>query len=228
MTPKVLIIEDELKIAEALAKGFQGEGYVAKTVLSGEEALFLLSREVFDVVILDVMLPGRNGFEILKLIREANDKIPVIMLTARDSVDDRVSGLDGGADDYLTKPFAFTELLARVRVRLKKSKSESPLRLSYANLEMDLIARNVTRGGHRIELTQKEFEVLEYLLRHRNETVSREMLARDVWKEIARVTPLDNVIDVHIARLRKKIDQEPHSSLIHTVRGVGFVLKEEK
>jgi two-component system copper resistance phosphate regulon response regulator CusR len=227
MVAKILIVEDENKIADALVAGLQAEGYVAQSVESGEEALFLLSRDAFDLIILDVMLPGRNGFEVLKLIRQTSESLPVLMLTARDGVEDRVQGLDIGADDYLTKPFAFTELLARIRVRLKRAKTENIVKLSFADLEVDLLCREVKRSNRKIELTLKEFEVLEYLIRHRNETVSREMLARDVWKEMSRVTPLDNVIDVHIARLRKKIDQEPWENLIHTVRGVGFILKEE-
>jgi two-component system, OmpR family, copper resistance phosphate regulon response regulator CusR len=194
---------------------------------SGEEALFILSREVFDIIVLDVMLPGRNGFEVLKILRETNVKTPVIMLTARDSIEDRVQGLDSGADDYLVKPFAFTELVARIRVRLKNVKSEAQVRLSFSDLEMDLLSREVKRAAKKLDLTLKEFEVLEYLIRHRNETVSREMLARDVWKETSRVTPIDNVIDVHIARLRKKVDQEGQKPIIHTVRGVGFILRQE-
>lgn len=227
MAPKILIIEDEKKIAEALVKGLNHEGYKAVEVSSGEEALFLLSRETFNLVILDVMLPGRNGFEVLRLIRQTNDHTPVLMLTARDEIEDRVQGLDDGADDYLTKPFAFTELLARIRLRLKKSKQETPVKLIFADLEMDLLTREVLRKGRKIDLTLKEFDVLEYLMRHRNETVSRDMLAKDVWKESTRATPLDNVIDVHIARLRKKVDPPTEKILIHTVRGVGFVLKEE-
>jgi DNA-binding response OmpR family regulator len=227
MSARVLIVEDEKKIADALVKGLRGEGFDAKSVNSGEEALFMLSREAFDLVVLDVMLPGRNGFEILKLIRQTNEGTPVLMLTARDSIEDRVQGLDGGADDYLIKPFAFTELLARIRVRLKRSKTETLVKLMFSDLEMDLLTREVKRSGQKVELTLKEFDVLEYLIRHRNETVSREMLAKDVWKENSRATPLDNVIDVHIARLRKKVDQETWKPLIHTVRGVGFILKED-
>ncbi len=225
MKHKVLIVEDEIKIAEALVQGLLGEGYEAQSVGSGEEALFLLSREPFDIILLDVMLPGRNGFEILKVLRSTNDKTPVIMLTARDSIEDRVLGLEQGADDYLIKPFAFSELMARLRLRLKTAKAESSVKLSFQDLEMDLLTRQARRSDRIIELTVKEFEVLEYLLRHRNEIVSREMLAKDVWKESSRATPLDNVIDVHIARLRKKVDHSSEPPLIHTVRGVGFILK---
>ena len=225
MKHKILIVEDEVQLSDALVHGLKHEGYEAKGVISGEEALFVLSREKFDMILLDVMLPGRNGFEILRFLRDSLDQTPVIMLTARDSVEDRVQGLDLGADDYLVKPFAFTELTARLRVRLKKAKSESMMKLQFVDLEMDLLSRDVHRAQKKIELTGKEFEVLEFLLRHRNEIVSRDMLAKEVWKETSRATPLDNVIDVHIARLRKKIDTDGLQPLIQTVRGVGFSLK---
>lgn len=225
MKSKVLIVEDEMKIAEALTKGLQDEGYETQAVASGEEALFLLSRERFDMILLDIMLPGRDGFEVLKMLRASQDATPVIMLTARDSVEDKVQGLDQGADDYLVKPFAFSELMSRLRLRLKKSKPESTVQLNFEDLKMELLSREVSRAGIKIDLTVKEFEVLEYLLRHRGEIVTRDMLAKDVWKTTARATPLDNVIDVHIARLRKKIDQDGQIPMIHTVRGVGFTLK---
>lgn len=227
-TYSILIVEDEINIANALYSGLQNEGYTALSVNSGEEALFELSKQRFDLVILDVMLPGRDGFEILKILRSKKDKTSVLMLTARDSIEDRVAGLDNGADDYLVKPFAFAELLARIRVLMKRSKQESDLKISYSDLEMNLITREVFRGKRKLELTVKEFEVLEYLLRHRDEVVTREMLARDVWKETSRATPIDNVIDVHMARLRKKVDQDFTISLINTVRGVGFILCEKK
>ena len=150
----------------------------------------------------------------------------MLILTARDTVEDRVQGLDGGADDYLVKPFAFPELLARIRARLRSGRPEELLRLGLADLEMDLVTRRVSRGEDAIELTVREFELLEYLLRHPGQVVSREMLARDVWKEPSRATPLDNVIDVNIARLRKKVDQGYPLKLIHTVRGVGFAVRE--
>jgi DNA-binding response OmpR family regulator len=150
----------------------------------------------------------------------------VLILTARDAVEDRVQGLDSGADDYLVKPFAFPELLARIRARLRVGRPDETLRLGFANLEMDLVTRRVTRGGQALELTLREFELLEYLLRHNGQVVSREMLARDVWKEPSRATPLDNVIDVNVARLRKKVDQAFPVKLIHTVRGMGFALRE--
>ena len=223
----ILIVEDEIKIAQALSDGLISTGYQTTSVPSGEEALFILSRDIFDLILLDVMLPGRSGIDIAKILREKNDKTPILMLTARDSIGDRVLGLDNGADDYLVKPFAFAELLARIRVLLKRTRTEQGVKLTFSDLEMDLITRAVARNQTKLDLTLREFEILEYLLRHRNEVVSRDMLARDVWKETSRATPIDNVIDVHMARLRKKVDQDFPKALIHTVRGVGFTLKEE-
>ena len=159
-------------------------------------------------------------------MRERGLKTPVLVLTARDSVQDRVLGLDGGADDYLVKPFAFAELVARIRALVRRGRAVESPRLVLSDLEMDLVTRKVTRAAGTIDLTVREFELLEYLLRHNGQVVSREALARDVWQETARTTPLDNVIDVHIARLRRKVDVEPAAKLIHTVRGVGFMLRE--
>ena len=159
-------------------------------------------------------------------MRDRGMKTPVLVLTARDTVQDRIIGLDSGADDYLIKPFAFAELLARIRALVRRGRVTEAPRLSAGDLEVELITRKVTRSGHPIELTVREFELLEYLLRHQGQVVSRELLARDVWKETARTTPLDNVIDVHIARLRRKVDADQVSRLIHTVRGVGFMLRD--
>jgi len=153
--------------------------------------------------------------------------MPVLILTAKDSIEDRVHGLDAGADDYLVKPFAFPEFLARVRALVRRGKTETSSRLKLADLEMDVAAHKVSRGGKDLALTAHEFELLEYLLRQQGRVVSREMLAREVWKETARYTPLDNVIDVHIARLRRKIDEPFDRKLLHTVRGVGFVMRED-
>jgi DNA-binding response OmpR family regulator len=159
-------------------------------------------------------------------VRERGMKTPVLVLTARDSVQDRVAGLDSGADDYMVKPFAFAELVARIRALVRRGRSAESPRLAAGDLDMDLITRKVTRAARPIELTVREFELLEYLLRHQGQVVSRETLARDVWQETARSTPLDNVIDVHIARLRRKLDADHPVKLIHTVRGVGFMLRE--
>jgi DNA-binding response OmpR family regulator len=182
---------------------------------------------MFDLIILDVMLPGRNGIEVLHTLRRNGLGIPVLLLTAKDTVGDRVLGLDAGADDYLVKPFAFPELRARIRALLRRGSTESVLALKINSLKMDLIARSVSREGKTIELTLREFELLEFLLRNRGKVVSREMLAHDVWKETSRATPLDNVIDVTIARLRRKVDDQFEPKLVRTVRGVGFLVSED-
>ena len=221
-------MEDERKVAQALKEGLEAEAYSVTVAHTGEEGFFLVHSEQFDLVVLDIMLSGRSGIEVLSAMRKGGIQAPVLMLTAKDTVEDRVLGLDTGADDYLVKPFAFPELSARVRALLRRGKAEQPLTLKVQDLQMDVISRTVTRGMQTLELTAKEFELLEYLLRHQGEVVSREMLTRDVWKEVMRHTPLDNVIDVHMARLRRKIDEGFSTKLVHTVRGVGFVLKAEK
>ena len=223
---RILVVEDEQKVANALREGLQGERYEVIVERTGEGAFFRMTTEQFDAILLDLTLPGRDGIEILKAMRERGMKTPVLVLTARDTVQDRIIGLDSGADDYLIKPFAFAELLARIRALVRRGRVTETPRLAAGDLEVELITRKVTRSGQPIELTVREFELLEYLLRHQGQVVSRELLARDVWKETARTTPLDNVIDVHIARLRRKVDAERPVKLIHTVRGVGFMLRE--
>jgi DNA-binding response OmpR family regulator len=223
---RILVVEDELKVANALREGLQGERYDVVVERTGESAFFRVTTEQFDAILLDLTLPGRDGLEILKAMRDRGIKTPVLALTARDSLQDRVLGLDTGADDYMVKPFAFAELVARIRALVRRGRAAEIPRLSVADLELDLITRRVSRRGSLVDLTAREFELLEYLLRHQGQVVSRESLARDVWKETARTTPLDNVIDVHIARLRRKIDTEQGEKLIHTVRGVGFMLHE--
>lgn len=223
---RVLIIEDDAKVAGAVKAGLAAEGYDVAVSRTGEDGYFRVTTEPFDALLLDLGLPGRSGLEVLSGLRGRGLTIPVLVLTARDSVDDRVLGLDAGADDYLVKPFAFAELVARLRALLRRGRPEETHRLRIADLELDTAARSVGRGGQGIELTAREFQLLEYLLRHQGQVVSREMLARDVWKEVARGTPLDNVIDVHITRLRKKVDQGFPTRLIHTIRGVGFLVKE--
>jgi two-component system, OmpR family, copper resistance phosphate regulon response regulator CusR len=223
---RILVVEDELKVANALREGLQGERYDVVVERTGESAFFRVTTEPFDAILLDLTLPGRDGLEILKAMRDRGIKTPVLALTARDSLQDRVLGLDTGADDYMVKPFAFAEVVARIRALVRRGRAAEIPRLSVADLELDLITRKVSRRGVLVDLTAREFELLEYLLRHQGQVVSRESLARDVWKETSRTTPLDNVIDVHIARLRRKIDTEQVEKLIHTVRGVGFMLHE--
>ena len=223
---RVLIVEDERKLAQVVASALQAEHYDVIVAPTGEDGFFRANAEVFDLVVLDLMLPGRSGLEILQTLRQRHIDTPVLILTARDGVDDRVLGLDLGADDYLVKPFALPELLARIRALLRRGRPSEVLRLKTADLELDLVTRRAIRGERLLELTAREFELLEYLLRHQGHLVSREMLAREVWKEPRRATPLDNVIDVQITRLRKKVDGDGSPRLIHTVRGVGFVLRE--
>jgi two-component system, OmpR family, copper resistance phosphate regulon response regulator CusR len=224
---RILIVEDEEKMARALRTGLEVNQFSVSVAHTGEEGFFLASTEAFDLVVLDLMLPGRDGMEVLAALRQRSVSVPVLILTSKDTVRDRVRGLDAGADDYLVKPFAFSELLARIRALLRRGKPESGDKLRLGDLEMDAAGRVVSRNGKELTLTAREFDLLEYLLRQQGSVVSREMLARDVWQETARYTPLDNVIDVHIAHLRRKLDEPSKKKLLHTVRGVGFVLREE-
>ena len=225
---RILLVEDEVKVAKALREGLEAERYDTTVAHNGEEAFFLATTQSFDLLLLDLMLPGRSGLEILAALRQRGFQMPVLVLTAKDSVGDRVLGLDSGADDYLVKPFAFPELLARIRALTRRGKGDQNARWTLADLELDCATRRVTRNQQEIDLTPKEFDLLEYLMRHQGHAVSREMLARDVWQATARATPLDNVIDVHIARLRKKIDDPFEKKLLRTIRGVGFLLGEEE
>jgi len=221
---QILYIEDERKVAQAVKEGLEREGYHVDLAHSGEDGFFLLNSRQYDLLLLDLMLPGRGGLEILSTIRKKNMAIPVLILTARDAVEDRVAGLNTGADDYLSKPFAFPELLARIQALLRRGRGDQLLRFRVADLEMDLVTRKVERAGTSLVLTSREFDLLEYLLRQQSQIVSREMLAKEVWHESERATPIDNLIDVHIARLRRKIDDPFPQKLLHTVRGVGFIL----
>ncbi|HWE22903.1 MAG TPA: response regulator [Myxococcales bacterium] len=224
---RILVIEDETKVAKAVAEGLLSEHYQVRLAATGEEGFYLVSNESFDLVVLDLMLPRRDGLEILAALRKRGLETPVLILTARDTIEDRVQGLDCGADDYLVKPFAFAELLARIRALLRRGRTDHLVKLQHDDLEMDLVAHVAARASRPLDLTAKEFEILEYLLRRQRTVVSREMLARDVWQIMARATPLDNVIDVTIARLRRKVDDPFEKKLIHTIRGVGFVLGPE-
>jgi two-component system copper resistance phosphate regulon response regulator CusR len=225
---KLLIIEDEKKVAQALQKGLESEHYQVQVALTGEEGFYLLASREFDLIILDLMLPGRDGLEILRTLRRTDTQTPVLILTAKDTTDDKILGLDLGADDYLVKPFAFAELAARIRALLRRGRSSQVSKLKVGDLEMDLVRRSAVRGKRTVLLTAMEFEILEYLLRNQGHVVTREMLAKEVWEETERATPLDNVIDVHIGRLRKKIDEPFEKKLLHTVRGVGFILSEKE
>jgi DNA-binding response OmpR family regulator len=223
---RVLIIEDDPKVAGAVQAGLTAEGGHVVVARTGEDGYFRATTEPFDIILLDIGLPGRSGLEILAGMRARGLTVPVLVLTARDAIEDRVLGLDSGADDYLVKPFAFAELVARLRALLRRGRPEEALRARLADLDVDPVTRTARRGDQIIDLTPREFELLDYLVRRQGQIVSREMLARDVWHEPSRGTPIDNVIDVHITRLRKKIDQGFSTRLIHTIRGVGFLMKE--
>jgi DNA-binding response OmpR family regulator len=223
---QILIIEDDWKTAAALRDGLRLDGHDAIAASTGEEGTTLCRSRPFDAIVLDWMLPGRSGIDVLKSLRADGVRTPVLLLTARDTIEDRVLGLDSGADDYLIKPFAFAELSARVRALVRRGGEPDPVSRRVGDLVLDLAQRRARRGTRQIPLTPKEFDLLSYLARHQGQTVTRRMLAREVWHEAHRETPLDNVIDVHIAHLRRKIDEGEQRKLIHTVRGVGFMLGE--
>lgn len=225
---RILLVEDEQKLAAAIRQGLETQGYQVTLAQTGEEGFYAAEVEPFDLLIFDVMLPNRDGIEIVTSLRRRNVPTPILLLTAKDAIEDRVRGLDAGADDYLVKPFAYPELLARIRALTRRGHGETTEESSFAvaDLRMDVRRRVVTRASQTLELSPREFEVLEYLLRNQGCVISREMLARDVWR-IQSSTALDNVIDVQIRRLRRKIDDPYERKLLHTVRGVGFVLREE-
>jgi DNA-binding response OmpR family regulator len=224
---RILVVEDEPKLAEAVKQGLEANEHTVVVAHTGEEGFFLATTQSFDVLILDIMLPGRDGIEIMDNLRRLGKRTPIMLLTSKDSLEDRVQELDSGADDYLTKPFALSELQAHVRAlgRRGGSAEESILRLE--DLELDRIRHTAVRAGRMLDLTAREFEILEYMMLQGDRVVSREMLTREVWKESSRYTPIDNVIDVQIARLRRKVDDPYPRKLLRTVRGVGFVLRTE-
>jgi DNA-binding response OmpR family regulator len=223
---KVLIVEDEEKLAEALKTGLKYEGFTVDVLgdgLRGENRI-LMCRGDYDVVILDLMLPGKNGFEICKTVREKGVTLPIIILTARDGVDDKILALNSGADDYLVKPFAFGELLARIRALLRRPRESLPELLQLNDLMLNPTTREVTRDGKHIDLTLKEFELLQYLMRHPNQVMGREDIFAHLWDFAD--SSLSNVIDAHIKNLRKKIDEGYAKKLLETIRGVGYTIKE--
>ncbi|WP_050603568.1 response regulator transcription factor [Ruegeria sp. 6PALISEP08] len=225
MSRRLLIVEDDADTRDFIAKGFGEEGYVVETAADGREGLYHATDGGFDAVVLDRMLPGLDGLSLIKSLRAAGLKTPVLMLTAMSAVDERVKGLRSGADDYLVKPFSFQELHARIEALLRRPQEaeEMPM-LTCKDLEMDLLTRKVTRNGHEITLTPREFQILEYFLRRKNRVVSRTMLLEGVWDY--HFDPNTNVVDVHISKLRRQLDEGGDAPLIETVRGAGYMMSD--
>ena len=220
---RILVIEDEKKVADFVRKGLEEEHYAVDTAYDGERGLDLAETNDYDLVVLDLMIPKIDGWEVLRRMRANGNKVPVLILTARDSVEEIVKGLDSGSDDYLTKPFAFAEFLARVRALLRREKVEKEPVLRVGDLTLSLVTHRVNRGGREIELTSKEYTLLEYMMRNPNKVLTRVMISEHVWDY--HFDSMTNVIDVYVNYLRKKIDRDFKAKLIHTIRGVGYVIK---
>jgi heavy metal response regulator len=221
---RILIVEDEKKVAAFIKKGLEEETYAVDVAYDGEEGLYLGLENQYDLVILDLMLPVIDGLEVLSRLRGNKVDTPILLLTAKDSVEDKVTGLNTGADDYLTKPFAFSELLARIRVLLRRGKAETKTVLQVDGLTLDLVSHKVNRNGEEIELTGKEYSLLEYFMRNQGKVLTRTMIAEHVWDY--NFDTFTNVIDVYVNHLRKKIDKSYPDKLLHTLRGVGYIMKE--
>ena len=217
---RVLVVEDEHRLSSVIKKGLEEDGFAVDTAFDGPEGQFLAQSEEYDLIILDVMLPKIDGLEVCRELRVKGIKTPILMLTARSSLEDKVAGLDSGADDYLTKPFAFLELRSRIQALLRRSRQEASPVIKLTDLELDPIRHKVTRSGKSIALTPKEFAVLEFLLRHKDEVVTRTMITEHVWDY--NFEGMSNVIDVFVAALRRKIDKSAATKLIHTIHGVGY------
>ncbi|MBI2794170.1 MAG: response regulator transcription factor [Ignavibacteria bacterium] len=222
---RILVVEDERKVASFIKRGLEEERYIVETASDGEEGLRLAMENEFDALVLDVMLPKLDGYSIVKALREEGRSTPILMLTARGTMEDRVQGLDLGADDYLAKPFHFEELAARLRSILRRSSTDKTTRLQVGDLELDLVTHFAYREGKEIELTTKEYALLEYLLRNRGRILSRSMIMQHVWKH--NFDPESNIIDVYIKRLRQKIERPDQPQIILSIRGVGYRVKEE-
>jgi len=222
---RILVIEDEKKVATFIKKGLVEEHYAVDTAFDGEEGLYLSEINEYDLIVLDLMIPKIDGFGVLKKIRERKDNVPILVLTAKDSVEDTVRGLDAGCDDYLTKPFAFAELLARIRALLRRDKKEKESVLRIADLSLSIVTHKVMRQGKEIELTSKEYALLEYFMRNPEKVLTRTMISEHVWDY--HFDSNTNVIDVYVNYLRKKIDKDFDPKLIHTIRGIGYMMKKE-
>jgi DNA-binding response OmpR family regulator len=222
---KILVIEDNKKVASFVEKGLREEGYAVDVAHEGVDGAFKASVYEYDLLVVDIMLPGKSGLEVVRDLRSKEESVPVLFLTARDSTDDVVEGLDAGGDDYLTKPFAFDELLARVRALVRRGGATRTERLVYRDVELDRLEHVGRRAGDRLDLTPKEFQLLEYFLLHPEEVVRRTELLEKVWD--MNFDPMSNVVDVHVANLRQKLREGDRQPLIHTVRGVGYVLHHD-
>ncbi|HXH08978.1 MAG TPA: response regulator transcription factor [Alphaproteobacteria bacterium] len=222
---RILVVEDERKVASFIKRGLEEEGYAVDVAADGDEGLAMGLQDMYDVIVLDIRLPKRDGLQVLKGLRQEKVMTPVLLLTVRATIEDKVLGLDAGADDYLTKPFAFQELVARVRALLRRRPAADPTVLQVADLVLDPSRRSVSRGGEKIELTPREFALLDYFMRHPGRVLSRTMIAEHVWDYDFDTST--NVIDVYVNYLRRKIDAGREPKLLHTVRGVGYVLKAE-
>ncbi|CAN5419911.1 response regulator transcription factor [soil metagenome] len=220
---RLLLVEDDKRIARFVAKGLRENAYAVDVAANGEDALYQAEINIYDLIILDVMIPEKNGFEVCRELRAAGANLPILMLTARDAVEDRIAGLDTGADDYLTKPFEFGELLARLRALLRRRSEVLPSKIIVGNLEIDTSAQKVRRGGEEISMTAKEYALLEYFARNAGRVVGREEISDHVWDET--FDPFSNLIEVYVNRLRQKIDENSASSLIQTRRGAGYILE---
>jgi DNA-binding response OmpR family regulator len=222
---RILLVEDDPGVRRFVVKGLREQAYAVDTATDGTDALYQADVNEYDLIILDVMIPEPDGFEVCRRLRQSGRRTPILMLTARDAVEDRVSGLDRGADDYLTKPFEFRELLARLRALLRRSAELRPLKLAVSDLVLDTATQSAARGGHSISLTHKEYALLEYLVRNSGRVVSRAEIAEHVWDES--FDPFSNLIEVYINRLRRKIDRDGAAPLLETRRGAGYILKAE-
>jgi len=220
---RILVVEDEEHLAELIRRGLKENGYAVDVARDGDEGEFLARTGVYDVVLLDIMLPRQSGFEVVRKVRAAGSSVPVLFLSARDEVQDRVTGLDLGADDYLTKPFAFSELLARLRALQRRGGGAGVAELKCADLVVNVARHRVTRAGTEVDLTSKEFALLEFLVRHCGEVVTRSAIIENVWD--MNFECFSNVVEVLVNRVRKKVDEPFGSPLIHTVRGVGYVIR---
>jgi heavy metal response regulator len=222
---RILVVEDEKKVSSFIKRGLEEENYEVETAADGEEGLAMAAEKSYDLIVLDWMLPKKDGLSVVKELRGKKTMTPVLMLTAKDSLEDIVAGLDSGSDDYLTKPFAFAELLARVRALLRRSEMDRGAEIRFADLRLDPVTHNVWRKDREIDLTAKEYGLLEYFMRNPNQVLTRTMIADHVWDYT--FDSFTNIIDVYVNYLRKKIDRDADKKLIHTVRGVGYILKEE-